>query len=101
MGLASPTQTGSLACRVGGSLEANGRSYQSGGKTICSGLIGNGTRPTGNGVVGRSVFSLRLNDRSFIGSYLNLNVRSCMDTYYHPHDLQKFADMGKGNKELW
>jgi len=24
-----------------------------------------------------------------------------MDTYYHPHDLGKFADMGKGNKELW
>lgn len=24
-----------------------------------------------------------------------------MDTYYHPHDLGKFADMGKGNAELW
>jgi 4-carboxymuconolactone decarboxylase len=24
-----------------------------------------------------------------------------MDTYYHPPDLGKFADMGKGNKELW
>src|SRR5213594_4190935 len=24
-----------------------------------------------------------------------------MDTYYHPHDLGKFSDMGKGNKELW
>ena len=24
-----------------------------------------------------------------------------MDTYYHPHDLNKFADMGKGNKALW
>jgi alkylhydroperoxidase/carboxymuconolactone decarboxylase family protein len=24
-----------------------------------------------------------------------------MDTYYHPSDLGKFADMGKGNKELW
>lgn len=24
-----------------------------------------------------------------------------MDTYYHPADLQKFADMGKANKELW
>jgi 4-carboxymuconolactone decarboxylase len=24
-----------------------------------------------------------------------------MDTYYHPHDLGKFADMGKGNKTLW
>ena len=24
-----------------------------------------------------------------------------MDTYYHPHDLGKFADMGKGNKVLW
>ncbi len=24
-----------------------------------------------------------------------------METYYHPHDLTKFADMGKGNKELW
>ena len=24
-----------------------------------------------------------------------------MDTYYHPHDLGKFADMGKGNKNLW
>ena len=24
-----------------------------------------------------------------------------MDTYYHPHDLSKFAEMGKGNKELW
>ncbi|MGH8693708.1 MAG: arsenosugar biosynthesis-associated peroxidase-like protein [Burkholderiales bacterium] len=24
-----------------------------------------------------------------------------MDTYYHPHDLPKFAEMGKGNKELW
>lgn len=24
-----------------------------------------------------------------------------MDTYYHPADLNKFADMGKGNKELW
>jgi hypothetical protein len=24
-----------------------------------------------------------------------------MDTYYHPKDLGKFADMGKGNKDLW
>lgn len=24
-----------------------------------------------------------------------------MDTYYHPHDLGKFADMGQGNPELW
>ncbi|MBI4400237.1 MAG: hypothetical protein HY581_01225 [Nitrospirae bacterium] len=24
-----------------------------------------------------------------------------METYYHPHDLGKFADMGKGNKDLW
>ena len=24
-----------------------------------------------------------------------------MDTYYHPHDLTKFAEMGKGNKDLW
>jgi len=24
-----------------------------------------------------------------------------MDTYYHPHDLGKFADMGQGNKALW
>src|SRR5881396_3287598 len=24
-----------------------------------------------------------------------------MDTYYHPHDLGKFADTGKGNKNLW
>ena len=24
-----------------------------------------------------------------------------MDTYYHPHDLGKFADMGKGNTALW
>ena len=24
-----------------------------------------------------------------------------MDTYYHPHDLSKFADMGKGNTALW
>jgi hypothetical protein len=24
-----------------------------------------------------------------------------MDTYYHPHDLGRFAEMGKGNKELW
>src|SRR5215471_17255169 len=24
-----------------------------------------------------------------------------METYYHPADLGKFADMGKGNKELW
>lgn len=24
-----------------------------------------------------------------------------MDTYYHPHDLGKFADMGKSNTELW
>ena len=24
-----------------------------------------------------------------------------MDSYYHSHDLGKFADMGKGNKELW
>jgi len=24
-----------------------------------------------------------------------------MDTYYHPHDLGKFSDMGKGNKDLW
>jgi 4-carboxymuconolactone decarboxylase len=24
-----------------------------------------------------------------------------METYYHPHDLGKFSDMGKGNKELW
>lgn len=24
-----------------------------------------------------------------------------LDTYYHPHDLDKFADMGKSNAELW
>ena len=24
-----------------------------------------------------------------------------MDTYYHPPDLGKFSDMGKGNKDLW
>jgi len=24
-----------------------------------------------------------------------------MDSYYHSHDLGKFADMGKGNRELW
>ena|SRR5881396_2974228 len=24
-----------------------------------------------------------------------------METYYHPHDLTKFPDMGKGNKALW
>ena len=24
-----------------------------------------------------------------------------MDTYYHPADLGKFAEMGKGNEELW
>ena len=24
-----------------------------------------------------------------------------METYYHPKDLGKFEDMGKGNKELW
>ena len=24
-----------------------------------------------------------------------------MDNYYHQADLHKFADMGKGNKELW
>lgn len=24
-----------------------------------------------------------------------------MDTYYHQTDLHKFADMSKGNKELW
>src|SRR5437868_7384704 len=24
-----------------------------------------------------------------------------METYYHPHDLGKFAEMGKGNKDLW
>lgn len=24
-----------------------------------------------------------------------------MDSYYHSHDLGKFADMGKGNNELW
>jgi 4-carboxymuconolactone decarboxylase len=24
-----------------------------------------------------------------------------MDTYYHPGDLAKFAEMGKGNAELW
>ena len=24
-----------------------------------------------------------------------------MDSYYHSHDLSKFADMGKGNKVLW
>jgi len=24
-----------------------------------------------------------------------------MDTYYHSHDLGKFAEMGKGNKTLW
>jgi alkylhydroperoxidase/carboxymuconolactone decarboxylase family protein YurZ len=24
-----------------------------------------------------------------------------MDTYYHPQDLAKFADMGKGNPALW
>jgi len=24
-----------------------------------------------------------------------------MDGYYHSHDLGKFGEMGKGNKELW
>ncbi|HMS82926.1 MAG TPA: arsenosugar biosynthesis-associated peroxidase-like protein [Nitrospira sp.] len=24
-----------------------------------------------------------------------------MDSYYHSHDLGKFAEIGKGNKELW
>lgn len=24
-----------------------------------------------------------------------------MNTYYHPHDLGRFAEMGKGNPELW
>ena len=24
-----------------------------------------------------------------------------METYYHPGDLGKFSEMGKGNKELW
>ena len=24
-----------------------------------------------------------------------------MDTYYHPHDLSKFGDMGKDAPELW
>src|SRR4026208_1600174 len=24
-----------------------------------------------------------------------------MEPYYHPHDLSKFAEMGKGNKDLW
>jgi 4-carboxymuconolactone decarboxylase len=24
-----------------------------------------------------------------------------METYYHPHDLTRFADMGQGNPELW
>ncbi len=24
-----------------------------------------------------------------------------MDSYYHPHDLGHFSDIGKGNKELW
>ncbi len=24
-----------------------------------------------------------------------------METYYHPPDLSKFADIAKGNKELW
>ena len=24
-----------------------------------------------------------------------------METYYHPHDLGKFSEMGKGNKDLW
>ena len=24
-----------------------------------------------------------------------------MDSYYHSHDLGKFGEMGKGNKELW
>jgi alkylhydroperoxidase/carboxymuconolactone decarboxylase family protein len=24
-----------------------------------------------------------------------------MDAYYHSHDLDKFADMGKGSKALW
>lgn len=25
----------------------------------------------------------------------------CMDSYYHPGDLPKFADIGKGNPDLW
>ena len=29
------------------------------------------------------------------------NVEPRMETYYHPHDLGKFAEMGKGNKDLW
>lgn len=24
-----------------------------------------------------------------------------METYYHPGDLERFAEVGKGNKELW
>ena len=29
------------------------------------------------------------------------NLELPMETYYHPHDLGKFAEMGKGNKDLW
>ena len=29
------------------------------------------------------------------------NMEPLMETYYHPHDLSKFPDMGKGNKALW
>ena len=35
-------------------------------------------------------------------STLNIHhMEPFMETYYHPHDLSKFAEMGKGNKDLW
>jgi 4-carboxymuconolactone decarboxylase len=32
---------------------------------------------------------------------LTLTQEDEMDSYYHAHDLNKFADMAKGNKNLW
>jgi alkylhydroperoxidase/carboxymuconolactone decarboxylase family protein len=28
-------------------------------------------------------------------------TEASLDTYYHPHDLGRFAEMGKGNPALW
>jgi len=40
--------------------------------------------------------------RSFIIHNFTIhNLELPMETYYHPHDLRKFAEMGKGNKDLW
>lgn len=45
--------------------------------------------------------SMRYRAADLRGAAARPRTENLLDTYYHPHDLGKFADMGKGNAELW